>query len=115
MMPRTWQERPSASGLAILADLRAKWEEIKPPPIPEIIESTAMVETKLFRMCRSKRRRIVKKWLTNPKNYRTAPRRNVLVVDGLGWVCHPSVAVSLRAELNQRQIMPHIEETGRQQ
>jgi len=95
---RLWEET-AVDGLTIWADLKAKMQQIAPATIPQIIASTAMTKPELVRMCRSRKRRIVKKWLRNPRNYRTVPRTDVLVVQGLGWVCHPMVAAGLREHM----------------
>ena len=90
------REETTVDGFAIWADLNAKMRQIVPAPIPRIIASTAMTRLELVRMCRSRKRRIVKKWLRNPENYRAVPRDDILVVDGFGWICHPIVADVLR-------------------
>lgn len=69
------------------------------PRTPPILGNWSMTRRELVRECRSKRRRIVKKWRNNPANWRTVPRQDILVVPGLGWVCHPSVAARLRRAL----------------
>jgi len=83
----------------IIADLQAKIAELgkAPPPLPKIVESLAMTEPKLIRMCRSKKRRIVKKWLGNPRNYKRVPRCDILIMGEMA-ICHPIVAARLRRE-----------------
>ena len=86
----------SAEIMADLRDKMAAFEEVT--PLPKIIESLAMTEPKLIRMCHSKKKRIVKKWLCNPRNYRRVPRRDILMVGEIA-ICHPSVAARFRKEV----------------
>lgn len=72
-----------------------------------VIESEFMVEKVLKRMCRSKRKRIKKKWLKNPKNYFTRPSKDVTVIKGRIIVCHPSIAAFVRDELEKRGMLDH--------
>jgi hypothetical protein len=59
----------------------------------------------LIRMCRSKKKRIRKKWLKNPGNYREVPDDGIYVIDtnllglmGMGKVivAHPITALRLK-------------------
>lgn len=57
----------------------------------KLITNPLLVEKRLKRMCRSKRKRIIKKWLKNPKNYITGPERRIYR-SGDSIICHPDVA-----------------------
>ncbi len=57
----------------------------------KLIASGFLTEKKLKKMCRSKRKRIIKKWLKNPKNYIVVPQQKVyLTKDSV--ICHPDIA-----------------------
>jgi hypothetical protein len=44
-------------------------------------------------MCRSKKKRIIKKWLKNPKNYKTMPMNQYVLDKQRGAIfCHPVIA-----------------------
>lgn len=77
-------------------------------------ENSALTDTILIRMCRSKRKRIVKKWLKNKHNYKTVPSQQILVFADprLGCkviVCHPIMAARIREVLKQRDIEKYDE------
>ncbi len=65
-----------------------------------IQENSCMTDTVLIRMCQSKRRRIVKKWRKNKRNYKTVPKQEVFIfadpVRGKTIVCHPVVGARIR-------------------
>ena len=65
-----------------------------------IQENSYLTKQELIRMCRSKRKRIVKKWLKNERNYKTVPSQEVLMfqdpVRGKVIVCHPVVVIRIR-------------------
>lgn len=63
-----------------------------------VFESPLLTKKVLFRHCKSKRRRIVKKWAKNPKNWREEPDRAILVTPH-GVFCHPVVADQIRRML----------------
>ena len=73
-------------------------------------ENSALTDTILIRMCRSKRKRIVKKWLKNKHNYKTVPSQKILVFSdvrrGKVIVCHPSVAIRIKEAINQSRDTP---------
>lgn len=60
-----------------------------------IFEDLSLTERKLLRMCRSKKKRIRKKWLKNQRNYKTVPMKNCFVV-GDDIICHPVVVAAIR-------------------
>jgi len=62
----------------------------------QVIVDPNMTVTVLKRLCRSKKKRIVKKWRKNPKNYETSPSTEVLVF-GDKCICHPMVAEAMKA------------------
>ena len=59
-----------------------------------------MVKNILIRMCRIKKRRIRKKWLKNPRNYRTVPDLQFLQFND-HIICHPVVAHTIRDFIQQ--------------
>ncbi len=71
-------------------------------------ENSALTDTILIKMCRSKRKRIVKKWLKNKRNYKTVPSDKVIIfadsIRGKVIVCHPVMAARIREAAKQRQI-----------
>ena len=74
-----------------------------------IQENSILTDTLLIRMCRSKRKRIVKKWLKNKRNYKTVPSQKVLIFADprLGQrviVCHPMVAARIREAIQEAEI-----------
>ena len=77
----------------------------------QIQENSILTDTVLIRMCRSKRKRIVKKWLKNKLNYKTVPSQQVLIFDspigGKTIVCHPMHAARLREAVRLRGRMIH--------
>ncbi len=93
-------ESHATSDLTYETFLKASMAIPRYGPKIEIIASSAMVERRLKRMCRSKRKRIRKKWLKNEKNWETVPRGDVLFMNRERVaVCHPSVAAKLRRSL----------------
>lgn len=67
----------------------------------QLQENPNLTETTLIKMCRSKKKRIVKKWLKNEHNYKTVPSQEVLIFADprLGCqviVCHPNVAARIK-------------------
>ena len=58
-----------------------------------IIEDINMVE--FFRKPHSKKRRILKKWKKRGEN--TRPRTDSMIIEGHTIICHPSLAVKIRA------------------
>ena len=71
-----------------------------------IQENSNLIDTVLIKMCRSKRKRIVSKWLKNNRNYKTVPSQEVLIFADprLGCkviVCHPVVAVRIKQAVQQ--------------
>jgi len=69
-----------------------------------LIECPHMVKRKLKRMCRSKKKRIIKKWLKNPKNYTMKPD-NSFIFDGIkkAIYCHPKVAEKIIKAIERQQ------------
>ena len=65
-----------------------------------IIEDANMTKRLLKAMCRSKKRRIRKKWLKSPRNYRTVPDDNVYMGRDM-IICHPSIAAELRRQIRE--------------
>ena len=65
------------------------------PPLRRMVISTHLTMQQLTHMCKSKKKRIRKKWLKNPRNYRTVPFDGAYSVDGM-ILCHPSVASQIR-------------------
>lgn len=62
----------------------------------QIIQSSLMVERKLLRMCRSKKKRKIKKWLKNPKNYGMVPQQSYILDETKRAIfCHPVIAKRL--------------------
>lgn len=61
-----------------------------------------LTERNLIIMCRSKRKRIVKKWLQNEKNYRTVPSTQVYVMKDR-IICHPVTFAIIREKLKQEK------------
>lgn len=59
-----------------------------------------LTERNLIKMCRSKRKRIVKKWLQNEKNYNTIPSSQIYVMKDR-IICHPGTFAILREKLKQ--------------
>lgn len=59
-----------------------------------------MTVTRQTRFPKSKKRRIQKKWARNPRNLRTEPDLNSLVLGG-DIYCHPIVAQRLRSEMRK--------------
>lgn len=43
----------------------------------------------LTKMCRSKKKRIRKKWLKNEKNYHIGPSKKIIELRGVGIIIHP--------------------------
>lgn len=75
-------------------------------------ENSALTDIILIRMCRSKRKRIVKKWLKNKNNYKTVPSQKVLIFADprLGQkiiVCHPMVAARIKEAESIRDRMKY--------
>lgn len=72
-----------------------------------IQENSALTDTLLIRMCRSKRKRIVKKWLKNKRNYKTVPSQQVFIFDSLVGgktiVCHPMAAARIKEAIHLRR------------
>lgn len=61
----------------------------------KLLTNSLLTEKKLKRMCRSKRKRIIKKWLKNPKNYKIVPEAKVYLIRGNSIICHPEIAQSI--------------------
>lgn len=64
----------------------------------KIVTNHNLVRKELKRMCRSKKKRVRKKWLRNPGNYRTFPDPNVYQTGNL-LICHPQVAVAIKEQV----------------
>lgn len=67
----------------------------------QIIENSFLTKAVLIIICRSKKKRIHKKWLKNPKNYKTVPDDQVYMA-GNRVFCHPMVARTLRNEIERQ-------------
>jgi len=83
---------------------RAAMSLIEPEPAPlpmKIITSSQLTVPVLKRMCKSKKRRIRKKWLANPRNYKQVPSKDMYMVGDL-VICHPSVRAAFEESLNSR-------------
>jgi hypothetical protein len=61
----------------------------------KIFENPLLAKTVLKRMCRSKKKRIRKKWLKNSRNYRLVPDTSCYIFKDY-VICHPAVAAKLR-------------------
>ena len=61
----------------------------------QIIENKLLTVKELIAMCRSRKRRIHKKWLKNPRNYRDVPDDKVYLAGEMVF-CHPAIARGLR-------------------
>lgn len=68
----------------------------------QVIIDPHMTEQEFKGWCRSKKKRIRKKWKKNPNNYRTVPSTEVLMF-GDKCVCHPMVAQVMKETLKERQ------------
>lgn len=82
-----------------------------------IQENSILTDTVLIRMCRSKRKRIVKKWLKNKRNYKTVPSQKIFVFDdpimGKVITCHPVMAERIRESVRQQRLVaPIMEQAG---
>lgn len=64
----------------------------------QIIENKVLTIKQLITMCRSKKKRIRKKWLKNMKNYRNIPD-DKYYLSGNTIFCHPTIAETLRNAL----------------
>lgn len=60
-----------------------------------ILENHLLVKRKMIKNCRSKKKRIIKKWFKNPKNYKAEPDTNYYVAGNLIF-CHSSMAYRVR-------------------
>lgn len=70
-----------------------------------IIESPTLEIKKLKRMCRSKKKRIIKKWLKNPKNYHMVPDIHYYLLENeRALVCHPEIAKRIIAAIEERKV-----------
>jgi hypothetical protein len=56
-----------------------------------ILTNTFLCKRVLGRHCRSKKRRIIKKWAKNPKNYVSIPDDSVYRLPGNVLVMHPAI------------------------
>jgi retron-type reverse transcriptase len=65
----------------------------------KIIEDCHLTKEVLRKMCRSKKRRIIKKWKKNRKNYTTGPDTETMYRTPFGIVCHPILANMLKHKL----------------
>ncbi len=90
-MPKEWESEEAAE-----EGMKSHILEYKTP---------LMTERKLFRMCRSKKRRIKRKWLKNPKNYRMMPINSYIYNEQQRTIhCHPVIAERIiKAIDNQSQ------------
>jgi hypothetical protein len=70
-----------------------------------IIETPLLTQTVLARMCRSKKKRIIKKWTKNIGNYKTVANYTIYQTP-YGDVCHPIVARALREQLLAGSTLP---------
>jgi len=75
-------------------------------------ENSALTDTVLIRVCRSKRKRIVKKWLKNEHNYKTVPSQHVYIfqderLERKTIVCHPVMAGRIKEAMRLRGRMIH--------
>ena len=86
----------------------------------QIMEAPHLTKRMLKRMCRSKRKRIIKKWLKNPKNYWQGPDPAVYIIKKPKFspfsiapttymeeekvlICHPKIyKIIMRAIDNQK-------------
>ena len=62
----------------------------------KIIESDLLVDRILKKRCRSKKRRIVKKWNKNPKNWGSKPSELIYRMSGNILVAHPVVVAKIK-------------------
>jgi len=69
-----------------------------------LVESNAMVDRVLIKMCRSKRKRIKRKWLKNPRNYRYQPRHELIWMKQQNtMIGHPTALKLLILALENRK------------
>ena len=61
----------------------------------KVVESEWLSKKELVRMCRSKAKRVKKKWLRNPKNYRQVADLSIYQM-GDKLICHPIIAAEIR-------------------
>jgi len=47
----------------------------------QLVKNVNLIEKKLSKMCRSKKKRVKKKWLKNSKNYSYFPEKNLFIDD----------------------------------
>ena len=67
-----------------------------------VVESPLLMKRKQVRFCRSKKRRILKKWAKNPKNWREVPDMETIYRTPTTLICHPALAAKLRRRLAGR-------------
>lgn len=67
-------------------------------PRIRIIESMMLTKRVQFRFSRRHKKRIIKKFARDPRNFRQEPDTSVYLTP-FGQICHPSVAVKIRAAL----------------
>ena len=68
-----------------------------------IIPSSFLTEKKLIKMCRSKKKRIIKKWLKNPKHYKIVPKSEIIYDKPRNAIyCHPEIVNKIRDSLKDK-------------
>ena len=68
-----------------------------------LVESPLLVKRKLKRMCKSKKKRKIKKWLKNPKNYWMAPDPSFIWDKSKRMIiCHPKIAEKIKKAIDQQ-------------
>jgi len=69
----------------------------------QLIKSPYMAERKLIRMCRSKKKRIIKKWIKNPKNYTLKPMNHYIYNEiDRTIIAHPKIIEKLIKSVKER-------------
>ena len=67
----------------------------------QIVENRFLTKKQLIAMCRSKKRRICKKWVKNLRNYRDIPDDQIYKSGNIIF-CHPIMAYNLRKEMEKQ-------------
>jgi hypothetical protein len=71
-------------------------------PLTNMITDSTLVKKKLTRMCRSKKRRVKKKWLGNDRNYTSIPDESIYMFGGT-YICHPQNTQVLHAAVTAQK------------
>ena len=86
---------------SMMADMRKALDRINTPPKKQELPLSGfpgelrihinpiLSKEVLIKMCRSKKKRIRKKWLKNPRNYKTVPDDNIYILNPGAVGIHP--------------------------